>query len=246
MTAASSAQPRTLGLWLAAAGCAVTGVVLLTPGLPGSTSATPPAAPATAAPPPAAPAPAAPAPAPATSSTPSAEPPTGTGTPPSASTGRRGPAASDQPDTRGQVPAPSQEQPHQDEAPAAAPTSPLPADQVAGHTDAHAPPADEQQWRPVLTGFATDFTRFGTGTKDWARRLSRWTTPQLAEAYAGVDSRRVPTGALVDVDVADVGAYALSFTARYDSGLVVQGQAALGPDRWQVTSAQPATARSPG
>lgn len=135
---------------------------------------------------------------------------------------------------------------HEDEDPATPPATPLPAEQFDGHTDAHAPPAAEQQWRPVLTGFATDFTRRGTGTKDWAKRLSRWTTPQLAQAYAAVDPRRVPTGKLVAVDVADVGAYTLSFTARYDSGLTVQGQAALGPDRWQVTTAQPATARSPG
>lgn len=211
------------GLWLAAGACALVGALLIAPTLngPGGTEQSSPSPSSS----PAVTVPAAPAPPPVRTGPPPTRDPSPARTS-SPGPGRPSAATIDRPDL------------HDEPVPSAVP--PLPADAVHGHTDAQAGPADEQQWRPVLTGFARDFTRADGGTAAWARRLSRWTTPQLAAAYQDVDPREIPTGALVDLEPTDVEAFTLTFTARYDTGLVLRGQAAYGPTSWRVTVVEPA------
>ena len=220
-------RPRPTGpLWLAAGGCALLGAVLLGPALlpdrPGHRTGSPaagalPAANALSASAPAAagaePAPAGPGPQNPDEQSPASpdSSPAGTATP---------------------------TEPHDDD-PVAPVAPPLPAEQVQGHGDVVAPAADPGQWRPVVTGFAEDFTRAGDGTSDWATRLARWTSPQLAATYSGVDDREIPTGRLLEVTTSDVGTFTLAFTARYDTGLVLHGQAAYGPTSWRVTATEP-------
>ena len=91
----------------------------------------------------------------------------------------------------------------------------------------------------MLTGFAQDFNHPGTGPADWAGRLARWTTPDLAAAYQGVDAAEIPIGALLELTPSDVGTFSLAFTARYDTGLVLRGQAVQGPTSWQITAVEP-------
>lgn len=129
--------------------------------------------------------------------------------------------------------------------PAAGPGSPAPgpgapAESVpstAGEPDAP-PPDAEQQWRPVLEGFATDFAAPGP---DWAQRISRWTTPYLAETYAVVDPREVPMATLDELQIGVTGAYTVDATATYDGGLTIGLRAELSPDGWQITTVQPIT-----
>lgn len=107
----------------------------------------------------------------------------------------------------------------------------------AGEPDA--PPAEaEQQWRPVLDGFAADFADPGP---DWVPRISRWTTPYLAETYADVDPREVPIATLVDLQIGATGAYTVDATATYDTGLTIGLRAELSPDGWQITTVEPLT-----
>lgn len=108
---------------------------------------------------------------------------------------------------------------------------------VAGEPDA--PPAGaEQQWRPVVEGFAADFAAPGP---DWVPRISRWTTPYLAETYADVDPREVPMATLVDLQIGATGAYTVDATATYDTGLTIGLRAELSPDGWQITTVEPLT-----
>lgn len=112
-----------------------------------------------------------------------------------------------------------------------------PTTSPAGEPDA--PPADaEQQWRPVLEGFAADFADPGP---DWAERISRWTTPHLAETYAAVDPREVPLATLVDLQIGATGAYTVDATATYDTGLTIGLRAELSPDGWQISTVEPLT-----
>ncbi len=219
MTGSSTSARGARGLWRAAGACVAAGAFLVVPTLngPGGTEQS------------------SPSPSPAVSVPPSLPPPPRTGPTP---TGGPGPTRSSSPSS----PRPSAgtvDRPDLHDEPVPSSVPPLPADAVHGHTDAQADPGDEQQWRPVLIGFARDFTHGGDGTAAWARRLSRWTTPQLAAAYEDVDPREIPTGALVDLQPTDVGAFTLAFTARYDTGLVLHGQAAYGPTSWRVTVVEP-------
>lgn len=209
MTSPTTPRPGRV-LWLAAGGCALLGAVLLTPTLLPDHPAPPP------------------------KSTASAAPTTG----PAASSAKDPHPAPAVP-SGGSPTSPAVPADPQDGAPAVPDVPPLPADQFQGHTDVDEPAADPAAWRPVLTGFAQDFTRAGSGTSDWTARLARWTTPQLAASYADVDEREIPTGQLVEVTASDVGAFSLTFTARYETGLIVGGQAAYGPTTWRVITAEP-------
>lgn len=79
----------------------------------------------------------------------------------------------------------------------------------------------------------------GADHGDWLRRVSRWTTPQLAQQYRYVDPARIPGAALVGLDPVTVGAHVVDVTATYDTGLTLAVRLELGPEDWRVTRAQP-------
>jgi len=97
----------------------------------------------------------------------------------------------------------------------------------------------EQEWLPIARGFATDFATPGADVKDWHRRLSRWTTEQLAEQYQLVAYERIPAGRLLTLEPDAVGEHIIEFTARYDTGLVITGRAVTDGTAWRISAAQP-------
>lgn len=98
---------------------------------------------------------------------------------------------------------------------------------------------DEEQWRTVAVGFATDFATPGPDATDWLARVSRWTTAQLAEQYKLVDHTRIPGGRLTALEADAIGEHVVEFTAHYDSGLVVGGRAVTTGTTWQISAAAP-------
>jgi hypothetical protein len=97
----------------------------------------------------------------------------------------------------------------------------------------------EREGLPIARGFATDFATPGTDVKDWHRRLSRWTTEQLAEQYQLVAYERIPAGRLLTLEPDAVGEHIVEFTARYDTGLVITGRAVTDGTAWKISAAQP-------
>lgn len=120
---------------------------------------------------------------------------------------------------------------------APAPTAPAPATTERVRTDTGEDPPEEL-WRPVAEGFATDFATPG---EDWAQRLTSWTTPELAEAYAYTDPTRQPSADLAELEVTEEGPTSVRVAATYagESDLVVDVLLVLTPDGWRVTSAAP-------
>lgn len=85
----------------------------------------------------------------------------------------------------------------------------------------HGPAPDG--WREAAEGFGQTFTQTGLGQDAWYTAVSSWMTPAQAEQYAQVPVEHIPTGTLVDVEVADPGG--ALFTAgrlTYDTGLVLE------------------------
>lgn len=96
---------------------------------------------------------------------------------------------------------------------------------VDGHEDAegheHGPAPDG--WREAAEGFGQTFTQTSLGQDAWYTAVASWMTPAQAEQYAQVPVEHIPTGELVDVEVADPGG--ALFTAgrlTYDTGLVLE------------------------
>lgn len=123
-------------------------------------------------------------------------------------------------------------------APAATPSAPA-SPQTGTDADLEADVVTEQRWRTVATGFATDFTTAGPDAADWQRRVSRWTTEQLAEQYQLVAHERIPAGRLLTLEPDAIGEYIVEFTARYDTGLVITGRAVSDGTSWRIAAAEP-------
>lgn len=124
------------------------------------------------------------------------------------------------------------------------PSTPSPAPPpsiVDGGTDedSHEAPAWErgqEPWRPIATGFLTDFGQPGP---DWVARITRWTVPALGTQYADVDLSRVLSATFVSLEVIDVGKSLVDVAGTYDNGQVLLVRIENSARAWQVTRVEP-------
>lgn len=107
---------------------------------------------------------------------------------------------------------------------------------VAGEPAPTYPPGQEP-WRPVLTGFATDFAQPGP---DWSTRVIRWTSDYLTEQYRQLPLDRVPTGSLQGLEVVVTGEAVVDVIAVYDTGLRLVIRAENSAEGWKVAKVEPA------
>ena len=109
--------------------------------------------------------------------------------------------------------------------------------------DNHEAPAWEsgqEPWRPIATGFLTDFGQPGP---DWVARITRWTAPALGAQYADVDLSRVPSAAFVSLEVIDAGESLVDVAGTYDDGQVLLVRIENSAQAWQVTRVEPAVSQ---
>lgn len=110
------------------------------------------------------------------------------------------------------------------------------ADAVAGEP-APTYPLGQEPWRPVLTGFATDFAQPGP---DWSTRVIRWTSDYLTEQYRQLPLDRVPAGSLQGLEVVVTGEAVVDVIAVYDTGLRLAIRAENSAEGWKVAKVEPA------
>lgn len=101
------------------------------------------------------------------------------------------------------------------------------------------PKRHQAPWRRVAEGFARDFAHPSAKLAPWRRRVSRWTTPELADSYATVDPRQIPSDTLESVDKSAAGVSAVDVTAAFTSGLRLLIRLETGPHGWRVTTVEP-------
>ena len=65
------------------------------------------------------------------------------------------------------------------------------------------------EWKRVLDGFAHDFNRATGSKKKWQRRMARWVTPHLADAYKTVDPRLLPNTSIDSTEIQSEGSEVL-------------------------------------
>ena len=129
-------------------------------------------------------------------------------------------------------------------APAADPPAPTPEPSdggTAGEEAAGEPEptyaAGQEPWRPVVTGFATDFAQ---PAPDWSTRVIRWTTAYLTEQYRALPLERVPAATLQDVEVVATGEAVVDVIAVYDTELRLIIRVENSPEGWKVAKVEPA------
>ena len=98
-------------------------------------------------------------------------------------------------------------------------------------------PAGQEPWRPVVTGFATDFAQ---PAPDWSTRVIRWTTAYLTEHYRALPLERVPAATLQDVEVVATGEAVVDVVAVYDTELRLIIRVENSPEGWKVAKVEPA------
>lgn len=97
------------------------------------------------------------------------------------------------------------------------------------------------EWRQVIDGFATAFTKPGKHEplKKWHKKLARWITPDLAAAYKSTDPRNLPDTTLADITIESQGDEAVTAIIRYrglpPTWVIVQPTA----DGWRITQVEP-------
>jgi len=117
-------------------------------------------------------------------------------------------------------------------------TKPAPgtaAEEAAGEPAPTYPP-EQEPWRPVLTGFATDFAQPAPG---WSARVTRWTSDYLSEQYRQLPLDRVPAAALQDLQVVVAGEAVVDAIAIYDTGLRLAIRAENSAEGWKVAKVEP-------
>ena len=118
--------------------------------------------------------------------------------------------------------------------PATSSSAPM-AEEAAGEPAPTYPPGQEP-WRPVLTGFATDFAQ---PAPDWSTRVLRWTSDYLSEQYRQLPLDRVPAAALQDLQVVVSGEAVVDAIAVYDTGLRLAIRAENSAEGWKVAKVEP-------
>ncbi|TDD66983.1 hypothetical protein E1262_20380 [Jiangella aurantiaca] len=78
-------------------------------------------------------------------------------------------------------------------------------------------------WSEVTRGFGLAFTRTSVGRDAWFAAMSSWLTPEQAAEYRDVAIDTIPTGELVEIEVADPGPAAQAHgRLTYDTGMVLE------------------------
>lgn len=113
-----------------------------------------------------------------------------------------------------------------------------PAEDEGTDADHNTPMGTPQEYLDVANGFARDFTIAGP---DWHSRVSRWVTPELADAYRTTDPHRVPSAVLTDVQVQALGSSVVDLIATYDTGLRLGIRVEYAFGGWKVSTCQPMT-----
>ena len=109
------------------------------------------------------------------------------------------------------------------------------ATEAAGEPAPTYPPGQEP-WRPVLTGFATDFAQ---PAPDWSTRVTAWTTDYLSEQYRQLPLDRAPAATLQDLEVVVSGEAVVDAIAVYDTGLRLAIRAETSAEGWKVAKVEP-------
>jgi hypothetical protein len=117
-----------------------------------------------------------------------------------------------------------------------APSDPGPmAEEAAGEPAPTYPPGQEP-WRPVLTGFATDFAQ---PSPQWSARVLRWTSEYLSQQYCQLPLDRVPAAALQELEVVVSGEAVVDAIAVYDTGLRLAIRAENSAEGWKIAKVEP-------
>lgn len=95
----------------------------------------------------------------------------------------------------------------------------------------------QEPWRPVVTGFATDFTH---PDPSWSTRVVRWTSGYLTAEYSQLTLDRIPSAALQNIEVVSAGEAVVDVVAIYDTGLRVIIRAEDSAAGWKVTRVEQA------
>ena len=143
-----------------------------------------------------------------------------------------------------QLAAPTPAPPPPSPAPATDPpsTARVPSDASAAGEEAageHEPtyPTGQEPWRPVVTGFATDFAQ---PAPDWSTRVIRWTSDYLTEQYRALPLERVPAATLQDVEVVATGEAVVDVIATYDTELRLIIRVEKSAEGWKVAKVESA------
>lgn len=122
------------------------------------------------------------------------------------------------------------------------PTTTSPPDSTPGSdAEVHEPIGGANEPATVAAGFAADFVvHTTTGAQNWYERITRWTTPHLAQAYLATDIRNVPTGTLHQVRQHVAGASVVDFIATYDT-FAIAIRVEYQTTGWQVSTVVPMT-----
>lgn len=95
----------------------------------------------------------------------------------------------------------------------------------------------QEPWRPVVTGFATDFTH---PDPSWSTRVVRWTSDYLTAEYSQLTPDRVPSAALQSLEVVSAGEAVVDVVAVYNTGLRMIIRAEDSVAGWKVTRVEQA------
>ena len=130
------------------------------------------------------------------------------------------------------------------------PSAGAPIDDESVRLDVHPGGSDvhgraDDGWRQVARGFASDFVSHAGDDAAWVERISRWTTPSLAEAYRYTDARRLPTGPPTLIDALAEGLGIVDVWVAFESGEAAILQVELlGRERWAVSAIESARTES--
>ncbi|SHN88990.1 hypothetical protein SAMN05660350_04982 [Geodermatophilus obscurus] len=141
------------------------------------------------------------------------------------------------PDSASSPPTAADEQPTPVAAPDPQPGGAGPQDRRHAGEHGQGHPPGREPWRPVVTGFATDFTQPGP---DWGTRVTRWTSDYLTAEYRQMDLARIPVAGLLGIEVRVAGEFLIDVVADYDTGLQLVIRAEASAAGWTVTRLQPA------
>ena len=112
--------------------------------------------------------------------------------------------------------------------------------------DVHPVGSADDGWNQVAWGFASDFVSHAGDDAAWVERISRWTTPSLAEHYRHADARRLPTGPATSIDVLAKGLGIVNALVAFrDGATAILRLEMTAPERWAVTAVESARAESP-
>lgn len=131
------------------------------------------------------------------------------------------------------TPAPTSAPPTEDHAPDDLPEAPVPTVDAPAPTGLPATGTAEQ----VAAGFAADYGNPGSDKDDWLARISRWTSPQLADGYRMTDPNRLPQAVFQHLSPPlnnDSGT--IVYNAIYDT-MTLEIRLGFVEDRWQVIAA---------